>query len=87
MKIVTYLDNDELNQPNTGDAAVYTLNVSSPVNKDQLIKKHPKVFNEESVGWKACTTSDLIRRLILCSTPQDAFQSRYENVSRKPWMA
>ena len=46
MKIVTYLDNDALNIPNIGDTTVYTLNVPSPISKEQLVKKYPRVFNE-----------------------------------------
>ena len=46
MKIVSYLDNDELNKPDTSDTAVYILDGPSPVSKEQLIKKHPKVFSE-----------------------------------------
>ena len=46
MKIVTYLDNDALNIPNVGDTTVYTLNAPSPISKEQLVKKYPRVFNE-----------------------------------------
>ena len=41
MKIVSYLNNDTLNNPNAGDTTVYILNVPSPILKEQLIKKYP----------------------------------------------
>ena len=43
---MTYLDNDALNIPNTGDTTVYTFNAPSPLSKEQLVKKYPRVFNE-----------------------------------------
>ena len=46
MKLVSYLDNDELHKPITGNSTVYTLNGQSPISKEQLIAQHPKVFNE-----------------------------------------
>ena len=45
MKIVSYLDNDEIHKPITGNATLYTLNYDpSPVSKELLLKRHPKVF-------------------------------------------
>ena len=46
MQIVTYLDNDMMNKPNTNGSKVYTLSASSPLTKDKLISKYPKVFGE-----------------------------------------
>ena len=43
---MTYLDNDALNIPNVGDTTVYTLNAPSPISKEQLVQKYPRVFNE-----------------------------------------
>ena len=45
MKIVTYLDNDQLNQPRTGGAPVFALDNPGPVSTEQLLKKHPEVFS------------------------------------------
>ena len=45
MKIMSYLDNDELHKPNMGDSTVYTLSEDIPVSKEVLAKKYPKVFN------------------------------------------
>jgi len=44
MDIISYLDNDELHRPNTGNSPVYTIEVSSAVSKEELIKKYPTVF-------------------------------------------
>ena len=45
MKIVAYLDNDQLNKPNTEDGNVYAVgDAESPVTKEQLVKKYPSVF-------------------------------------------
>ena len=47
MKIVAYLDNDELNKPSTGTSEVYALSSgNSPLTQEQLIQKYPKVFSE-----------------------------------------
>ena len=46
MKLVSYLDNDELHKPITGNSTVYTLNDQSPISKEQLIAQHLKVFKE-----------------------------------------
>ncbi len=46
MNIVTYLDNDQLNKPNTGDSEVYTVSTKDgPRTKEQLFEKYPKVFD------------------------------------------
>ena len=42
MKIVSYLDNDELYKSNVGDS---TVSEDIPVSKEVLAKKYPKVFN------------------------------------------
>ena len=49
IKIVAYLDNDQLNKPITGNSEVYALSSSSksPLTQEQLIQKYPKVFSEE----------------------------------------
>ena len=41
---MTYLDNDRLNKPVTGDAPVYALEGPGPVSVTQLINRHPKMF-------------------------------------------
>ena len=46
MKIVSYLDNDELNKPEIGGAPVYSVDESSPVSIQQLIEQYPTVFKE-----------------------------------------
>lgn len=43
---MSYLDNDELHKPNTGGTIVYTLEVPSPVSKEQLTLRYPDVFNK-----------------------------------------
>ena len=43
MKIIAYLDNDELNKPDTGSAPVYALDEPGPVSAEQL-SKYPRVF-------------------------------------------
>ena len=47
MNIVSYLDNDEMNKPNTGAAPVYAVHdrePQKPVTKEQLLAKYPKVY-------------------------------------------
>ena len=46
LKIVTYLDNDQLNKPNIGNFTIYTVASSDPVSTKQFIMKYPKVFSE-----------------------------------------
>lgn len=53
MKIIKYMDNDELRKPNTGSFPVYTLDSTkgevtnqSPLSKEDLLRKYPKVFRE-----------------------------------------
>ena len=46
MKIVSYLDNDMINKPNTDGSEVYTLSESRPLTKDKLISQYPDVFGE-----------------------------------------
>ena len=53
MKIVKYIDSDEINKPQTGNAVVYTLqntNTSKltrdPITKEVLIKKYSEVFSD-----------------------------------------
>ena len=43
---MAYMDNDALSKPNTGNAKVFALRTESPATKEQLLKKHPKVFGE-----------------------------------------
>ena len=45
MNIIKYLDNDELNQPNTtgGEVFVNDSSVSAPLSRDQLIRDFPPV--------------------------------------------
>ena len=44
MKLVSYLDNNELNKPITGNLPVYALEMKMTSRKDQLLKKYPQVF-------------------------------------------
>ena len=44
LKIISYVDNDELNKPDTGSSPVYTLDITTTLTKEQLIKQYPKVF-------------------------------------------
>ena len=45
MRIVAYLDNDNLNKPHPGRALVYAVdNKHTPMSKDSVIKKYPTVF-------------------------------------------
>ena len=46
MKIVSYLDNDMMNKPNTSGSEVYTLSTDRPLTKEKLVNKYPKVFDE-----------------------------------------
>jgi len=46
MKIVTYLDNDELNRPETEGAPIYSVDVPRPLSPQQLIEQSPTVFGE-----------------------------------------
>ena len=47
MEIVAYLDNDDLNKPDTKEAKVYTVgDRDSPVTKVQLVKQYPTVFSD-----------------------------------------
>ena len=46
MKIVTYLDNNKMNKPCTGDAPVFMLENSGQLSTDTLLKEHPGVFGE-----------------------------------------
>ena len=46
MKIVSYLDNDQLQRPPTGHAVVYALENMISASKQQLCKKYPRVFSE-----------------------------------------
>ena len=44
MKIISYLDNDQINRPATGSLPVYTLDITTAKTKEQLIKQYPRVF-------------------------------------------
>lgn len=47
MKIVKYLDNDELNKPQDKQAFIYAVDsTKGPLTKESVIKKHPNVFGE-----------------------------------------
>jgi hypothetical protein len=46
MKIVSYLDNDHLNKPNTGNSRVYTVEEAGLLAVKQLIDEYPAVFSE-----------------------------------------
>ena len=44
MGLVSYLDNDELNKPDTGNLPVYSIDIKVAGSVDQLIKQYPEVF-------------------------------------------
>ena len=44
MKIISYLDNNQLNKPQTGGAPVYAVEEPSSPSVQQLIKQYPSVF-------------------------------------------
>ena len=44
LNIISYLDNDKLNKPDTGNSPVYTLDITTTLTREQLIKQYPKVF-------------------------------------------
>ena len=44
MRLVSYLDNDELNKPDTGNLPVFAVDVKVADTVDQLIKQYPEVF-------------------------------------------
>ena len=46
MKILSYLDNDLMNKPDTGGSNVYTLSTGCPLTKEKLVSKYPNVFGE-----------------------------------------
>ena len=52
MKIIKYIDNDELNKPRTGNASVYAVvsthanKTCTSITKETLIKQYPEVFSE-----------------------------------------
>ena len=53
MKIIKYTDNDELNNPQTGSAPVYSLERTTmekvthvPITREALIEKYPDVFDD-----------------------------------------
>ena len=43
-KLMSYLNNDELNRPNTGNLPVYALEMKMASNKDLVLRQYPKVF-------------------------------------------
>ena len=47
MNIISYLNNDAMNKPDTGEALVYYVTSSKQlVTKDELIRLYPKVFSD-----------------------------------------
>ena len=52
MKIIKYIDNDELNKPRTGNASVYAVESThanrtcTSITKETLIKQYPEVFSD-----------------------------------------
>ena len=44
LKIISYLDNDQLNKLDTGTSLVYALDIPTTLTKEQLIKRYPKIF-------------------------------------------
>ena len=61
MKIVAYLNNDQLNRPSTTDAEVFAVDESIPVSRERLIQKYPSVFADE-VG---CLEGELLYHIRL----------------------
>ena len=45
MKIVAYLDNDQLNKPEVDEATVYAVGEETPLTKEHLIQRYPSVFS------------------------------------------
>ena len=46
MKIVAYLDNDDLHQPDVRHATVFAVEPTNTISQQQLITQYPKVFRE-----------------------------------------
>ena len=46
MNIVTYLDNDKLNRPCTGNAPVYAVGEAGSPSAEQLVQQYPTVFSK-----------------------------------------
>jgi len=46
MKIVSYLDNDKINKPNTKNVVVFALEIERFTSERQIIEKYPEVFHE-----------------------------------------
>ena len=47
MKIVTYLDNDNLNKPPAGHAYIYAVDSKqAPLTREGVIHRHPLVFGD-----------------------------------------
>jgi len=46
MKIVSYLENDQIYKPNTKDMAVYALEIKRYTSKEQIIEQYPKVYHD-----------------------------------------
>ena len=47
MKIVTYLDNDNLNKPPAGNAHIYAVDSKqAPLTREDVIQRHPLVFGD-----------------------------------------
>lgn len=46
MRIVSYLDNDQINQPQTGDTSIYAIEKPGPQSIEQLVEKFPTVFSK-----------------------------------------
>lgn len=57
MKIVSYLDNDMINKPNTDGSEVYTGSSSGPLTKDKLISKYLMSMVKGWAVLKESTTS------------------------------
>ena len=53
MKIISYLDSDSLNKPDTGDGPVYVIEEPLPLSIKQLIQQYPTVFSN-GVGRLEC---------------------------------
>ena len=46
MRIMSYLDNDKLNKPDTRGATIYSVGESGPLSTQQLIQQNPTIFSD-----------------------------------------
>lgn len=87
MKIVAYLDNDQLNKPTVQNAEVYAVKDqnSSSLTKEELITKYPGVFSDGVGLLEGGTISAWISKQPQYSTLLGVCRWRTERASRSPW--